>query len=967
MSGTTTVETRDRSGSGIAPPKPPVTQETGTGVIETTKTATKLFETVGKNVKIAPPRPVRSSPNGTEKERLSPEQAKAALAQRKYWYDQIRVTTAAITYANGFRKRLKTYAPGPDVPVKELMECSASLDRLRDEVHGEVVRNREGLKGRFKDSKDQRAKYEKLNGELSELEKRLDAYPIQLTMPGGKEGGPTFFQTKVAPGRKTAELHYQLCHFDTALEELQKVHDIATAQIKLLDKADGELRGTLGRGPFVAAYKALDKLNEEIAAGQDVAGLAAVAPFRKAADFYYSTMIQAVSKSDNKNEVKQLGEKLPGTIEAKTLELQQSLDARRAKKISLDNAVSGLQRIIVERGPVRPQSELDDASGSLDDIRALMARFDYAAAQQKVTDLSKLVLAWEKLPAPNEKGRKEEIGKQAVALFLKPAEAEQLRAEKFAKLVSTIPVLETPPTPQSVIDMLQTQLDIFRPGPDEYPVSQGIDTVARARALNDTFQKRIDDYAALAELREHHNAEVGKLLERTQAAIDEFKAKLAKAGTKDASLPTYDAPLERAKAEWDEAMRSATDVTDLDEVFASVSLQLTQLQQQVEADIEDPDKLMDATLDARLGALDKAFQAADERARTSIDELIEVDYDKGDTQSVAAEAARDQFIAARKKQDVKGAAAALAALEKAADLAAEQAEAGTSERAGMLRQFFEANNAIAQSLAKLNLAAKTDPCKDYAAILAALAGRQVMIGRLRTSQDASAIKLALEDLKALQAECDKLSAVFAKLTTKGVKPAPGDLTIENLKKRLDDTKLNDATVKEYEAAALNEISTKKDTVTAAVGTIPLGESDQQIKDFVQEWADLKAKALKHKGEVTVFRADIATTLKDFMELTDKKVFKAYWESMTGRLNALDTAADKQKLTDQKALDEIKRDIAFNNSSGKGGLQRANDACEAAAMAEELEKQQFIVELGAFEGRMKALDAVMNNIEAPSAR
>ena len=108
---------------------------------------------------------------GEGKQSVSPEQTKGVLAQRKYWYDQIRVTTAAITgeidnlavmpdqlpYANGFRKRLKLLAPGPDVPVKDLMELSKTLDSLRIEVHGEVVRNREGLKGRFKDSKQQRA------------------------------------------------------------------------------------------------------------------------------------------------------------------------------------------------------------------------------------------------------------------------------------------------------------------------------------------------------------------------------------------------------------------------------------------------------------------------------------------------------------------------------------------------------------------------------------------------------------------------------------------------------------------------------------------------------------------------------------------------------------------------------------------------------------------------------------------
>jgi hypothetical protein len=450
-------------------------------------------------------------------------------------------------------------------------------------------------------------------------------------------------------------------------------------------------------------------------------------------------------------------------------------------------------------------------------------------------------------------------------------------------------------------------------------------------------------------------------------AIDSLKKILEFSGIQNAVLPSYETELNRALEEWSSSADRATTKEELTGPSASVLKQLADLKARAEADASDPAKLKDAASEAKLAEIDGAFRTADNSAGEAIATLTESNYDAGDSCTVQLDKLRGQFLAARKTKDLKAAQKAVTAIEALGTEAADQARSAETERTKVIRQFHEKRNALATMLSDLERSEKANKaCGEYAAIVTGLKDKLIMLARVGGSADPSALTIAIADIEALQTEARKLILLFDKLTKK-TKMGPNDLTIDGLTKRLDDIKLRDDDVKTYEATALAALGKKQTTIRGAIGTAMLSESDKEITDFAAEWSELKVTAGKRKLEVTNFLADIALTSQDFIKTTNKGTYPAYFAAITARLEALKTAATDAKETDQKELDQIKKEIAENAFKGQSGLRQADQVAEADVLAGQLAQKQWVSDLAAFQGKLKALDKVAAGITDPEKK
>ena len=952
--GDTTTKTRPETG-GKSP--------SGSAKKETQVATNLLVVVVGKSG-------ASSGRSGSGRSKGGKVDKKPVLSPKAHWIERIRLVTETI----GFDIAALDQMPGTDVSVTswkiqleqatapqkkgQWQESHRQLAKLQTELHDSVNRQRtEGLQA-LKSSAKERKEYEKLHAEIGEMQLRIKAYP---------EGSYTL-DGNFALSLQRAEDLYDKNKFALAAAEVHEPHGLLKETLKTLDGQDSDARGVTS--PLKDTYEALAKLNTLIGQKEEALGAPALQPYAARSTGIYKEMLAAMQGGTGRPLTKQRSEqsdtnkKLVERVAKLREDMLNATGEIDTKAQTAGKFVLALRKTISDGAEVRNQADVDKAYMALQEIENLIAARDFTTALARAGELGTEVSAWRKLPSdPQDRART--IRSLADTQFKAPAEEELARARLLAAAAASAPVLNTPPAASETVAMLEAQLRSYEEFPQAFPVSEGLEVLKRATLDNACNEKRKADYEKLTGERKRLDGEIATQKAAVTESLDRFKKIASAGGTEVKRLPAYEAERDAALELWQSESDRATAVEQLP--AEAVKSMLKALREKIDTDATDPRKLAASGLESRLAELNERFETGGKRAKVTVEALGELDYEAGDAQASALSQAGARYAAAIKKHDPDAAQVALDAITKITDEARRSVEgmAGTLRKAK--EAWMEMYGWVRDGLNGLHKAAQNKPLKDYATVVATMMSEHATIGTVHVSKDASVLKASVEDLRRLRGEILAVQNLFNKLGGK-TKPDADDLTLDNFKARaklLSKAFGKDKLVKEREAQGLTDITAKLATITDAIGTAKLAETDTQLTEIARAWAALQQTAVDHEAEINIFVLDVETTLAGFNKLEDARLFPDYAASVTKQLNALNAGATAGTV-DHKALEELKLDIA-KTTMHRASLERANARAQTEELQEQLAEKKWRSDYGAFQGKVSSLALVKKSITDPEKK
>jgi hypothetical protein len=820
------------------------------------------------------------------------------------------------------------------------------LEMVQKALHEQIVSKKDEMSKTLVNSGQQRKQYETLHGELSTLSDRLAAYPN-----AGMD------VKAIDDALKAGAVCYAKDDFAGAVKALQDAKIAATQQLATLDKMDKAVTGSDRLKPL---YKRLGVLDGSIEKASTLLGNAAVQTWQNTSRQLYANILRAGTDDKLKDAaVKDTTLRLD-TIE---LEIQQRTDeAARLRADAL--RVSGeLQQTIAVSGEFQPADEVKQAYAALANIRQALGEFRYADANTGCTELAKIVKVW----SENQPVGPVAVAKAGVDKFKTPAETEMDRAQKLAAAAGAAPILDTPPTAASVVEMLEKQLAIYKSAPNTFPLSEGLQIVASAKKINNDNEERKAAYEKLAEARATCGQQIETLAEGVREAIAGMKTAIADKGAPVASLPSYEDPLRTILDDWKDA--SATAMTEPALRFADFQNRLQTLLQDIKDDTANPVKVSDKAAEGRYAALAAAFKEQTKTTDAAIETLVDVDYENGDAQRVKADAAADTFRAAIKERDPAAAQKAIDELVKIATDAKSASDKANSMYANSKLALDTALRDIGEAITQLETRAKDGKLADYAKLVAAFRTECAQLGATGSSKDASVINGSIDQLYALRGKVNALKTLFDKIA--GGTVSKTDITVGSLKDRAASLlkTFNDPNVTKYEAAKLKDLTDKHTAAAAEIGTVPLGDSATKLTEIDNAWKALVATAAQHAKDAQAYILTITQMKADF---ETKGATKEHWDSvpdykkaLVKKLDALSAAAAKDGTLDQAALADIKAEI-IKAITVPGAAKIGNDKAQTDELTEKTAEKAWTAEYLAFQGKIKGLKAILTTLDGPPA-
>lgn len=827
------------------------------------------------------------------------------------------------------------------------------LGELQNSLHEEVISQQKALTKTLTDSGRQRKDYETLCGELTALSDQLAQYPA--TAPSLREIETAFSEAKAS---------YDEDEFAAAVKTLQDAKQNAKTMLGTLDKFDKAARGSTRLKPV---YERLNAFDSRISEAEGLLGKAAVAGYRTQSSELRDLVLKAADDSKSKKEMNQAKDLAVQRVGSQLDRAESELDRKVNGAAEIRREVTGqlevLQRDIAISGELQPASEVESAYKELARIRGALGGFDYTVAKDICDKLGQTIQEW----SANAPTTREGVARKALETFKQPAE-EQLRiAKDLEGRIPTAPILLTPPTVASVIEMLTTQLDRYKAAPNTFPLSQGLETVKIATGINATNKNRADDYEKLAIKREELSGKIKRLEEQVRTSIAAMIKEIAKSGTVIQALPSYETQLKTILSDWTDASTSAQNEKQLR--FDEFAKRLEALQKQVHEDLTDPVKVTDKAVEGRFADLAAAFKEAANTADRAIEALIDVDYDAGDTQRGYADAAAADFDKALKARDPDAAAKAIEETKKITSDASTAAERARQNLARNMLAFDVTVRDVREAIGRLiRSTSDNSKLKDYAGIAAAFQSECNQLAATGTSTDSSIIEASLEQLYALRGKVNDLAKLFETIKS-GKKP---EVTLDKLRDQAAKAaKTYGKPAIKFEAARLKDLMDKLTSVTQAIGTVSLAESSQALADLDIEWDELKAAETQHKTDVQTFAAAIKTLKKDYFE--QKGDLQKFWDeqvpdykkALIAKLDGLSSAATSDGTLDQTALNDIKTEIITAVRQPDIG-ERHNAQAQTAALEEKLAEKAWVAAYTSFKGTVKGLRAILETLDEPAA-
>jgi hypothetical protein len=820
------------------------------------------------------------------------------------------------------------------------------LEMVRNALHEQIVSKKDEMNKTLVNSGQQRKQYETLHGELATLSDRLAAYP-----------NAGMHVKAIDDALKAGAVCYGKDDFAGAVKALDDAKIAATQQLATLDKMDKAVTGSDRLKPLYARLGVLDESIEKAAA---LLGNAAARPWQNTSRQLYANILRAGTDDKLKDAAVK-----DTTLRLANIELEIKTKTDEATKLRAEALrMSGeLQTTIAVSGEFQPADKVKEAYAALANIRQALGEFRYADANIACTELAKIVKVW----SENQPVGPVAVAKAGVDKFKTPAETEKDRAEKLGAAAVAAPILATPPTAASVVEMLRKQLDIYNSAPNTFPLSEGLQIVARAKQINNDNEKRKADYEKLAETRATCGQQIETLAASVREAIAGMKTAIADQGAPVASLPSYETPLQTILDDWKDTSTTATKEPELR--FADFQKRLQALLQEIKDDTANPVKVSDKAAEGRYAALAAAFKEQSKTTDAAIETLTDVDYENGDTERVKADAAGDKFRGAIKERDPAAAEKAIDALARIATDAKTASDKANNMFANSKLAFHTAFRDIGDAIAQLANRAQDGKLADYAKLVEAFKTECAQLGATGTSKDASVINGSIDQLYALRGKVNELKTLFDKIA--GGTVAKTDVTVGSLKDRAASLlkTFSDSNVTKYEAAKLKDLTAKHTAAAGEIGTVPLGDSATKLTEIENAWKALVVAAAQHAKDAQAYILAITQMKADFEIKGDTK---DHWDSvpdykkaLVKKLDALSAAATKDGTLDQAALADIKAEI-IKAITVPGAAKIGNDKAQTDELTEKTAEKAWTAEYLAFQGKIKGLKAIQTTLEGPPA-